>query len=59
METKFTVSVPTAPEGEQVSAHDVRCLDKGVDNMLGPVIVGGCYSADCFEDADSNEIGKG
>lgn len=55
METKFTVSVPTAPEGEQVSAHDVRALSKGVDNMLGPVIVGGNYEADCFEDIDMDQ----
>ena len=41
-------SIPTAPEGEKVSAHDVRELDHGVENMLGPVKVGCFYSSECF-----------
>ena len=55
METKVNISVPTAPEGEKVSAYDVRALAHGVKEYLGPVIVGGNYEADCFPDIDMDD----
>ena len=55
METKVSINVPTAPEGEKVSSHLVRALPKGVKEYLGPVIVGGNYGADCFEDIDMDD----
>jgi hypothetical protein len=57
VETKF--SVPKYPvenmEGSsKVDVHDVKCLEKGDQNMLGAVKVGGLYSADCFTDMDND-----
>ena len=43
-------------EGSSVSsAHDIRCLDHAVDDMLGPVLVGHVANSDCFYEIDGTK----
>lgn len=51
METEFKQpSYPVEVYKQTDYSDEVKKLDKGNTNMLGAVVVGGCASADCFED---------
>jgi hypothetical protein len=49
METKFTHTMPpTENMQDEVQVSEVSRLGNGVNELMGPVVVGGCYSSDCF-----------
>ena len=58
METKFTAKdAPVAPLGGQPESFEVRRLDYGTNDIMGPVVVGGRAGADCFSYYDSVQAG--
>ena len=58
METKFTAKdAPVAPLGGQSESFEVRRLDCGTNDIMGPVVVGGRAGADCFRYFDSVQAG--
>ena len=51
MESKSTFKAPPVETFQaDVQAHDIQRLELPSSNMLGAVVVGGCYTSDCFED---------
>lgn len=51
METTPTFVMPPVSTAEDTGneVHDVSRLTSGVTDLLGPVVVSGRYSADCFK----------
>lgn len=49
METKLTIKdAPVVTYADPTEAHEAKRLMEGECNMLGAVVVGGNYNADCF-----------
>ena len=48
---------PVAPLGGQPESFEVRRLDYGTNDIMGPVVVGGRAGADCFRYYDSVQAG--